>query len=260
MSFQSILARIRGKFRRTICRYCARREISVSSVRPIVSFTFDDFPASACNIGARILERYGCQGTYYTSLGLAGKVGPVGDFFRESDLLLLLERGHELGCHTFDHRHPWLTPSGDYERSIDRNRDELDRISPGASFTSHSYPFSYPRPSVKEICAKYFPCARGGGQKANSRLIDLNYVPAFFIEKSRDDLATVRGAIDCAKENCAWLIFATHDICVTPSPFGCSPEVFETIVRHTVEANISVLPVARALAALQVTPNAKRPD
>lgn len=251
MLFRNYYARLRGKFCHTLATHCACRPLQVKLPRAIVSFTFDDFPASALHAGAPILEQYGVAGTYYVSLGLADKDGPVGRYFSESDLPQLLARGHELGCHTFDHRHAWLTPSKEYEQSVIRNRERLQRILPGVDFLSHSYPISYPRPTTKTIASRYFTCARGGGQKPNEQRTDGNHLAAFFIEKSRDNLAAIKAQIDQAKTTSSWLILATHDICNTPSPFGCRPELFAAIVRHAIEVGVTVLPVSRAIAQLR---------
>lgn len=250
MSLTNFYARLQGKYRRTLCTYCAHRRIPIKLSRPIVSFTFDDFPASAYHVGAAILEKYGITGTYYTSLGLAGKVGPVGHYFSESDLPGLISRGHELGCHTFDHCHAWLTPPGEYEQSIVRNRERLRSILPGAVFTTHSYPINYPRPHTKTIASKYFQCVRGGEQRANESVADANYLLAFFIERSRGKFPAIKAQIDHAKATSSWLIFATHDLSSAPSPFGCTPELFEAVVSYAVGTGIRVLPVSRAFALL----------
>ena len=76
-------------------------QIMVPTTTPIVSFTFDDVPDTALSAGAAILESCDARGTFYISGGLTGQ--------READRTLisaegcaeLLQRGHELGCHTF---------------------------------------------------------------------------------------------------------------------------------------------------------------
>jgi peptidoglycan/xylan/chitin deacetylase (PgdA/CDA1 family) len=81
----------------------ARRMIRMGNTKPIISFTFDDFPRSALHVGGAILKAEGAVGTYYASFGLMGGTAPTGVIFTESDLETLLEDEHELGCHTFEH-------------------------------------------------------------------------------------------------------------------------------------------------------------
>ena len=52
--------------------------------RPLISFSFDDFPRSALFTGGALLEQYGVAGTYYASLGLMGKTSPTGEIFRQA--------------------------------------------------------------------------------------------------------------------------------------------------------------------------------
>ncbi len=70
---------------------------------PIISFSFDDFPRSALTIAGDILASHNIQGTYYASLGLMGETTAVGKIFELQDLESLVEAGHELACHTYEH-------------------------------------------------------------------------------------------------------------------------------------------------------------
>jgi peptidoglycan/xylan/chitin deacetylase (PgdA/CDA1 family) len=175
-----------------------------------------------------------------------GQHTPSGKIFFPEDLKELLAQGHELGCHTFGHCHSWETMSPVFEKSIIENRRALDELIPGASFKTLSYPISCPRPQTKRRIAKYFICCRGGGQTFNVGRTDLNHVCAYFLEKRRNDPESIKKLID---ENCralGWLIFATHDICETHTPFGCTPGFFEDIVRSAVNSGSRILPVAQA--------------
>jgi hypothetical protein len=44
-----------------------------------------------------------------------------------------------------------------------------------------------------------------------------------------------------------WLIFFTHDIVPRPTPYGCTPETFDHLVRYAVDKGCRVLPVDQAL-------------
>ena len=70
---------------------------------------------------------------------------------------------------------------------------------------------------------------------------------AFFLEKTADDVDQVKQIID--KNNAAggWLIFATHDVVVNPSQYGCSPKFFRDAVRYAVSSGARILPVISAL-------------
>lgn len=229
-----------------------RKPLAIKTALPLVSFTFDDFPRSAFLQAGPILGRYGLSGTYYVSLGLMGKQSPLGAMFQVEDLKELLRLGHELGCHTFNHCHSWSTPPEVYEGAILKNRQALAAIEPGLSFQTFAYPISAPRPGVKKVASKHFLCCRGGGRRRiNAGEVDLNLLSVNFLEKSRVDAAALQALIEQNARARGWLIFATHDVCDQPSPYGCTPKFFEQALHWALESGARILPVLEALKALR---------
>ena len=216
----------------------------------MISFTFDDFPRSALHVGGQILEEHGLSATYYAALGLINTEAPVGRIFSEEDLNEVQLRGHELGCHTFDHCHGWHTPSNAFEASVLRNREALNRLLPDASFQTHAYPYGLARPETKRRISEYFLCCRGGPQRCNFGRTDLNYLNAFFLEQVRGDLTAVTAVVDQNCRSGGWLIFGTHEVAENPSRLGCSPEFFRDVVRYAAASGATILPVAAALKSI----------
>jgi len=252
MNLSQVWPRIKGRYQSTLAGLLFRRLLEMRNAVPHISFTFDDFPRSALHTGGDILMRSGLRATYYVSLGLMGSDAPPGRIFVLDDIKELLAQGHELGCHTFGHCHSWETGPKMFEEAILKNRRVLDELVPGATFRSFSYPISGPRPDTKRRAEKYFCCCRGGGQTFNLGTIDLNLLKAYFLEKTRGNLGLVKDIID---RNCSargWLIFATHDINDTPTPYGCTPSFFEYIVKYSLDSGATILPVAKALDAICV--------
>ena len=244
------LTRLRGQYQRLTARSFARRPFTISTLTPLISFTFDDFPRSALLTGGAILQSFGLAGTYYASLGLMGREAPTGPIFLSEDLKLLFEQRHELGCHTFGHCHAWDTQPSVFEDAVIQNRQALSEFVPGASFRTFSYPISVPRARTKRRISKYFTCCRCGGQTFNTGIADLNYLSAFFLEKGRDKPEIAKSLIDQNRRARGWLIFATHDICEDPTPWGCTPGFFEEIVRYAVNSGAQILPVLQAYEIL----------
>jgi glycosyltransferase involved in cell wall biosynthesis/peptidoglycan/xylan/chitin deacetylase (PgdA/CDA1 family) len=237
-------------YQRRSASFLFKKSFSINPQWPLVSFTFDDFPRSALLVGGSILSRFGLAGTYYASFGLLGTDGPSGQQFVADDLTTLFEQGHELGCHTFSHCDSWKTDSRTFEDSVIKNRAVLNDLSPGAEFQSFSYPINMPRPMTKARVADYFLCCRGGGQRINVGRIDLNQVSAYFLEKTHNSIQPIKDVIDCNRQARGWLIFATHDISDSPSPFGCTPTFFEQVVQYAVNSGAKILPVVQALKLL----------
>jgi peptidoglycan/xylan/chitin deacetylase (PgdA/CDA1 family) len=247
-----VLLRARKAFDRRRAKWLDRRPFALPQGRPMISFTFDDFPRSALFTGGAILEAAGAIGTFFTSFGLMGQTAPTGEIFRASDVPHLLSRGHELGCHTFEHCPAWETPPAAYEASLRRNAAALEQAAPGRCFQTHSFPISFPGPATKRIVGKTFRACRCGGQSFVRGTVDLAYLPAFFLEQSRDDFNAIERIITANASAGGWLIFATHDVSPSPTRFGCTPEVFEKTVRHSVASGARILSVAQALDAIGV--------
>ncbi len=215
--------------------------------RPIISFTFDDFPVSALRVGGTILKSYGFTGTYYASLGLMGQMTPTGLIFSPEDLNDLVTSGHELGCHTFAHCDSWETSPSGFEQSVIENASALRRLQPGARLRTLSYPITCPRPQTKDRLARHFECCRFGGQRFNVGSVDLNLVAAYFLEKDRGDEELVTRMIRQTVRERGWLIIATHDVAEVHTRYGCTPSYFESVVRTAANSGALVLPVAEAL-------------
>jgi len=252
---KQIWARVRGRYQRAASSLRFRREVEMRGNAPCISFTFDDFPRSAVHRAGEIFAPFDIRATYYASFGLMGTEAPTGQIFVPGDVTALLAKGHELGCHTFAHSHAWDTSPAEFERSILRNEAARVEIAPQAAFGTFSYPISVPRPAAKRIAARHFFGCRCGGQTYNAGRMDVNLLSAFFIEKSRDDLPAIHALIEENAVNQGWLIFATHDISEQPTPYGCTPAVFEAVVKHAVASGARILPVSEALATIAKIPS-----
>ncbi len=239
--------RFRVKLRRALSMTLARRPLVMQNEEPLVSFTFDDFPRSALLKGGAILGTYETRGTFFASFGMMGTVAPTGAIFSVDDLNELVRQGHELGCHTYNHCHAWDTPPVEFQASIIRNREVLEKLLPGTSFRTFSYPISCPRPQTKRQMPKYFDCCRGGGQTFNAGSLDLNFLKAFFLEQSRNDFDSIARLIKVNNREKGWLIFVTHDVSESPTEFGCTPRFFEKVVRCATHSGAKVLTVCEAL-------------
>lgn len=247
----SIWTKLPKSIQRRTARWFGCRSCQIRLQTPIISFTFDDFPRSALLAGGTILQKHGAVGTYYTSLGLMNKTTSTGQIFTREDLDELMRNQHEIACHTFDHCDSWDTEPVDFEASVRRNQQRAAELLPAARFSSLSYPLSWPRPQTKRRVAQHYQCARGGGQTFNSGMTDLNYLKAFFIEQSRDNFDGISEVIDATVRAHGWLIFATHDVSDLPTRYGCTPALFERVVRCSAESGAVILPVHAALQRIQ---------
>jgi len=245
-------SRLHGAYARRMSRWFGRRPFVIRPNRPLVTFTFDDFPRSALAAGGSILVTNGARGTYFVAMGLAGKVIETGPMFVPADLEPLIAAGHELACHTCEHLPAWKTSPSAYVDSVERNARALASLSRPVRPVTHSYPISYPRPSSKRRLASRFRACRFGGQSLNRDSVDLNALNSFFIEQSVHDFATIENLIATNSAQKGWLIFSTHDVSENPTRYGCTPALFEQIVRRTRGSGTTILTMSAALDELGV--------
>lgn len=228
--------------------------VSIQTPVPIISFTFDDAPRTAFTAGGYILESFGARATFFVSLGLLGTTTEVGLIANLSDLSRAIMTGHELGCHTFDHFDTWEVPARQFVRSVLENGQVLSRILPGTNFKTFSYPKNEPNPSIKFYLEKHFACCRGGGQTSNVGKADLNLLKAFFLDRrNMANINEIKQLINYNTSYRGWLIFATHDIADNPSPYGCTPQFFDEVVKYAAHSGSLLLTVENALEQIQAS-------
>lgn len=184
ISMKNLFMRAVSKYQRIITKHLYCRMVPMKSTVPIISFSFDDAPRTAFTNGADILKAHGADATFYVSLGMLSADSPSGVIASQSDLQRVLEEGHELGCHTFDHNHPWETNTELFVQSVLKNRQALSNGLPGTVFKTLAYPFWCPRPATKRRVGELFQCCRGGGNQTFNcgTMADYNFLEAYFLD------------------------------------------------------------------------------
>ena len=79
------------------------RNFELKTDKPIITFTFDDFPQSAAQKALDLLTRYDFKATYFISFGLIDQDTATGKICTIKDIENIIQSGSDLGCHTFNH-------------------------------------------------------------------------------------------------------------------------------------------------------------
>jgi len=233
------------KIRLKVIENLSRNEVELNLEKPIISFTFDDFPKTAFTEGAVVLEKYNVRGTYYAAFGLIDTVYDIGEAFSLRDVKELIERGHNIGCHTFSHvslmnyftlRKPHVGLKK-FREDIARNNDEYVNINSSENLNHFSYPHGIISIKAKKVCSKIFKTCRSTIEGINTRTIDLNLLKANYLYSARKSIGDIISLINENVYQRGWLIFYTHDICNNPSPWGCTVEFFDEIVKKASETS-----------------------
>lgn len=233
---------LKGKLRRRLIRLAHRRPARVRLERPMVSFTFDDAPATACEAGARALEARGLRGAYYFAAGLTGREGPMGRFATGEDARRLHDAGHEIACHTFSHLDCGQASREVVIADVDRNAQSLAAWGAGEP-VSFAYPYGDVASPAKTALAGRFKTLRALHHGLITDGADLNQAPAVGIE-GEDGEAVANAWLDRAKARKAWLILYTHDVSDTPSQWGCTTGALERLIDRAVAEGFDVVTVA----------------
>lgn len=233
---------LKGKLRRRLARLKERRPAPNAPPGPMITFSFDDAPASAAEAGAALLEARGLKGSYFISMGLAGTEGPMGQNAVVGEMRRLLGHGHEIACHTYSHLDCGRAPAAAIAADVARNRAAL--ITLGAPEPrSFAFPYGDVSVAAKRALAQNFGLLRGLHHGLIRRGVDLNQAPAVGIE-GPDGEAVAMGWIERAAEERAWLILYTHDVQPEPSPWGCTPEALGRLIDAALARGLEVVTTA----------------
>ena len=235
-----------AKVQRKLAPLLSRRMVSLRHPRPMISFTFDDAPYSACSRGRRLMEQYGVRGTFYVCGQLTDRMEPQRMHTLEQ-LRALLAAGHELGCHGFEHVDYQSLDGGQIQDDITRNRQFLMQLGVDTADLNFAYPFGCTSPGVKRLVAKRYTSARGIADGLNVGQVDLSLLRATRLYSGRLSDAQVTELIEENVRRCGWLIFFTHGVDDEPDAFGCTPDLLEHALHMSVQSGAQVLTVREAL-------------
>jgi peptidoglycan/xylan/chitin deacetylase (PgdA/CDA1 family) len=240
----SLIDRVTNVVTRRIPVKCVRERLD----GPVASFSFDDFPRSAWTVGGPILERYGAKATYYPAGVFCGAHEDGMDYFTAEDLVACARAGHEIGCHTFGHRHGSKVSSADLVAEIEQNAAFLARHLGDMPPSSFAYPYGEVTPRTKRLLARLFPVSRGIYPGVNAGTVDLAQLKAIPLEQRSWRAADVERYVAEAVEQTGWIVFFSHDVAAQPSPYGATPEMLEHALDTATRAGLDILPVKHALA------------
>lgn len=225
--------------------------LTVNCTRPIVSFTFDDVPETALTAGAAILEANGVRGTFYIAGSLLGRVEPERRLITAEGCRALAKAGHEIGCHTFSHQAVDTLSHSALIDDLDRNEEVLDTFQASIQQRNFAYPYNRGALRHRHLFADRYDTARAGGDRINRGKVNRSFLWGMEIRQPESDALALVEQIDAVVAEPGWLVFFTHDISETPTPFGCRPSTFRRLVEHAVARGCLVLPVRDALDQIQ---------
>lgn len=234
MTLSHIMWSLRGK----VGWHTPLPTVDVDLPRGMVSFTFDDFPRSALEIGGALLERAGHRGTFYAATAQLGTTTDCGEIADAADLADCLARGHEVANHTHDHPDCRQLSNRAIVRQIDSGRARL----PAGASANFAYPYGASDGRVQRAVLGTVATARGirdGINGLDTCLVNLCSNRVY----SHLDLARLHALVEANRTQRGWLIFGTHDVSDAPSPFGCTPSELAGLIAAVDAAGLEVVTI-----------------
>jgi peptidoglycan/xylan/chitin deacetylase (PgdA/CDA1 family) len=227
-----------------------RKDARLVNRNPMISFTFDDFPMSACEAG-KLLKANQCNGTFYTCLNLMDASADGEIFYDRDSLLKLIEDGHEIGSHTFAHLNCKLTDTGTLSGDLAKNQEAIEKITGGYKLKNFAFPFGAHNNDSKKLAGQTYSSSRSIIPGINKGTIDLNLLKANKLY-NHIPIDSARELIRQNKEENGWLIFYTHDVKDQPSPYGCTLEYFRTVLEAALDSGAEVVTIQQGIQQAQL--------
>jgi len=233
---------LKASLRRRFARLKHRSRACFNLRRPMVSFCFDQAPASAADVGAALLDARDVKGTYFVCGGMVGKPSLTGCNATPEQLGRLLASGHEIACHTLSHLDCGEASVEWIDEEVTKNRwafAELGAPNPSC----FAYPSGQVSARAKGVLSGRFALLRGQRRGLVVNGCDLNQAPAVAVEGPNGE-AIARRWIQRAIRERAWLILYTHDVAEAPSPKGCTPAALGRLLDQALEGGARIVSVS----------------
>jgi len=232
---------LKGKIRRRITRFADRKPLPRIQGR-YVSLSFDDFPKSSAETGARILEDQGIRATWYACSGQMGTENHFGKLCEPDDIRRLVANGHEIGCHTENHIDCAVNHSAVVQIDSAKNRQRLQQLGV-PDIQTFAFPFGDVSFASKKMLGQQYQTLRGVQPGINHSHADSNQLLAVPLEGDLNAANYTLSFLDRLSAKPGWLIFYTHDVRGDCSQWGCTPELLSAIVEQACSSGFTIAPV-----------------
>lgn len=225
-----------AQVQRRVTMWRKANQAFVAPDRPVVTFTFDDFPKSALN-GADLVEKHGGRAGFYACTSFMGQRSPVmGEMFDAATLAELRARGHEIGAHTHTHLDCARTRLESVERDIGENLEALAEAGHHETVSAFAFPYGETTYAAKQWVGDVFTTGRGILPGLNAGDVDRSQLHAIELGASAMHRRRALAALDACIKAKAWLFFFTHDVGATPTSYGAPADLIEELAARAVGA------------------------
>ncbi|RCS56668.1 polysaccharide deacetylase family protein [Parvibium lacunae] len=231
---------------RWLARHTAQHWLPLATTAPVVSFSFDDAPASACTTGAALLEAQQARGTFYICGGLTNQHEQGRPCHSLPQLAALAHAGHEIACHTYQHLNCARASQQVIQADWEANEQFFKAHGLAPSSGGFAYPYGAYSWASKRAAQSQFSYARstiGGAMHGRAD----RYLLSAQAMYDTIPLASLLALLEQTAAQRGWLIFYTHEIEPAPGPWGSSPARLVRLLTAAQSLGCHVLPVQAAI-------------
>ncbi len=233
-----------------LCRAFAKNTVKLPKGR-FVSLCFDDFPRTAALTAAPMIEARDWRATWYVAGGFMGQNEDLyGPMFTEADLKRLYRKGHDIGCHTFDHVDCSKLSADEILQQCQRNMQFLAEHGI-RDVNSFAFPFGAVDLEAKRVFSGSDLALRGVKPGTNRGDIDLKMLKACGLQDNEGGTARALQELDSLSEQDGWLIIFTHDVRPTPSPWGVTGDEYADLLEAVAKSGAEVVTVGEMTRRFQ---------
>jgi peptidoglycan/xylan/chitin deacetylase (PgdA/CDA1 family) len=172
----------------------------------------------------------------------------LGEMFDGATLAELGARGHEIGAHSHSHLDCARTPAPEVERDVAKNLIVLSEAGWNAAVSAFAYPFGETTYAVKRWVGELFATGRGILPGVNAGEADRSQLRAVELGASAASRRRAFAMLESCIQTSGWLIFFTHDVNASPSPYGAPAALIEELALRAADGGAVLAPPTLAAA------------
>ena len=232
---------------RAVAAHFRSKPFTMQNRVPLVSFTFDGCPDTACTNGASILSDHGVLGTFYISAGLCDSKSTYWHVVTPEQVRALHDQGHEIGCQTFSNANVETLNAARLDEECRMNHNLLRRLCGDIQVTNFSYPDGKVSLARKIQLQHRFDTCRSTVEGINVGTIDLALLKVVELYDRTLTPEKLQGVLRETCDRNGWLIFYTHDVADPVSWVGCTPARLRSTIETVQSMGIACVPIREAL-------------
>lgn len=216
--------------------------------RGLVSITYDDGWINQYTNAFPLMQKYGLYGTFYI---ISGELTNQPDYVSGAQVKNLFAAGNEIGSHTVTHPDMVTLSQANLVNEMSQSKTTLQNLI-GVPVTNFAYPYGSYNANTIAVGKQYYQSQRSVNGGLNTKdNFDITTLKIYEVD-SNISQAQVKGWVDAAIAQHAWLILVYHEVATTPidpsdALYTTQPADLDAELAYVKNSGVTVLTVQQAL-------------